>query len=118
MRIGGISVADREKVIRGLERFIDDFKPFCGNRADWQKVYDALALLKEQEARVVTTADFENNPGLDDGGHLNVWEEYKSGARFGWNTINVNDVRAFTDLRRYWTSRPTEEQRKAVPWNE
>lgn len=52
MRIGGISVADREKVIRGLERFIDDFKPFCGNRADWQKVYDALALLKEQTERI------------------------------------------------------------------
>lgn len=45
-------MADREKVIRGLERFIDDFKPFCGNRADWQKVYDALALLKEQTERI------------------------------------------------------------------
>jgi len=42
-------MADREKVIRGLVRFIDDFKPFCGNRADWQKVYDALALLREQD---------------------------------------------------------------------
>ena len=40
---------DREKVIKGLEQFIADFKPFCGNKADWQRVYDALALLKAQE---------------------------------------------------------------------
>lgn len=40
---------DREKVIKGLEQFIADFKPFCGNKADWQRVYDAIALLKAQE---------------------------------------------------------------------
>ena len=44
-------MADREKVIKGLEQFITDFKPFCGNKADWQKISDALALLKEQDAR-------------------------------------------------------------------
>lgn len=40
---------DREKVINGLEQFIADFKPFCGNKADWQRVYDAIALLKAQD---------------------------------------------------------------------
>ncbi|MBQ3955238.1 MAG: hypothetical protein II680_05060 [Clostridia bacterium] len=82
----------------------------CGKRA--------VALPKEQEARVVTTADFENNPNLDDigSGHLNVWEEYKDSTRSGWNTINVNDVRAFTDIRRYWTSRPSPEQMANTPW--
>jgi hypothetical protein len=115
-------MADREKVIRGLECHGDGVyescKP-CPYHYDGCEIAlcrDALALLKEQEPRVVTTADFENNPGLDDGGHLNVWEEYKSGARFGWNTINVNDVRAFTDIRRYWTSRPTPEQMRDTPW--
>lgn len=38
-----------EKVIAGLEQFIADFKPFCGNKGDWQRVFDALALLKAQE---------------------------------------------------------------------
>ena len=38
---------DREKVIKGLEQFIADFKPFCGNKSDWQRVDDALALLKD-----------------------------------------------------------------------
>ena len=40
---------DREKVIKGLEQFISDFKPYCGNKADWGRVFDALALLKAQE---------------------------------------------------------------------
>ena len=43
-------MTDREEVVKGLEQFITDFKPFCGNKADWQKIYDALALLKAQEA--------------------------------------------------------------------
>lgn len=42
-------MADVEKVIAGLEQFIVDFKPFCGHKADWQRVDDALALLKSQE---------------------------------------------------------------------
>ena len=41
---------DREKVIKGLEQFKADFKPFCGNSSDWARVDDTLALLKEQEA--------------------------------------------------------------------
>lgn len=39
----------REETIKGLEEFVRDFKPFCGNQTDWKKVYDAIALLKEQE---------------------------------------------------------------------
>ena len=42
-------MADREKVIKGLERFKADFKPFCGNSLDWARVDAALALMKEQE---------------------------------------------------------------------
>lgn len=118
---------DREKVIAALEWCIEKpCNPKCPyfTQEDKAQAYclfkkilpDALALLKGQEARVVTTADFENNPNLDDGGHLNVWEEYKDGTRYRWNTINVNDVRAFTDIHRYWTSRPTPEQMRDTPW--
>ena len=129
-------MADREKVIRGLEchatkgfvacqdcpyypdeLIYEDDDDMEGTICEEKLAADALALLREQEPRVVTTADFENNPNLDDGGHLNVWEEYKDGTRYRWNTINVNDVRAFTDIHRYWTSRPTPEQMRAVPWN-
>jgi hypothetical protein len=120
-------MADREKVIRGLEACACDMRlmhyedcPYHTNkvRSITRMMRDVLALLKEQEARLVTVADFENNPGLDDGGHLNVWKEYKDGSRCGWDTIIVNDARAFTDLRRYWTSRPTPEQMREMKWEE
>lgn len=42
-------MTDREEVINGLEQFISDFRPFVGNKADWQRVDDALVLLEEQE---------------------------------------------------------------------
>lgn len=38
----------RDEVIKGLEQFIADFKPFAGNNADWKRVKDALALLKQE----------------------------------------------------------------------
>jgi len=41
---------DIEKAIKGLEQFKSDYKPFCGNRADWERVDNALAVLKEQKA--------------------------------------------------------------------
>lgn len=44
---GSRVVIDRDKAINGLERFIADLQPYCGNEADWRRVYDALALLKE-----------------------------------------------------------------------
>ena len=44
-------MTDRGKVIRGLEEFKADLKPFSGNHADWQKVDDALELLKAKEPK-------------------------------------------------------------------
>ena len=43
-------MADIDKVIEGLEQFKADLKPFCGNRADWERFDAGLALLKEQES--------------------------------------------------------------------
>lgn len=41
----------REEVVRGLERFIDDYKRYI-NHADFQRLYNALALLKERGPKV------------------------------------------------------------------
>jgi len=41
-------MSDREKTIKRLEQFKADFKPFCGNGSDWERVDNAIALLKEQ----------------------------------------------------------------------
>lgn len=108
----------RDEIIRDIEEraYGAGAGQYMSLRCDVAR--EILVLLRDQEARLVTTADFENNHNLDDSGHLNVWEEYKDSTRSGWNTINVNDVIAFTDIRRYWTARPTEEQRKAVKWDD
>lgn len=41
---------DREKIIKGLEQFKADLKPFCGSHADWKRFDAGLAMLKEQNA--------------------------------------------------------------------
>ena len=41
---------DMEKVIKGMEQFRADLKPFCGNHADWERFDAGLSMLKEQEA--------------------------------------------------------------------
>jgi len=41
---------DRKNVIKGLEQFKADFKPFCGNGSDWARVDAAIALLKKQDS--------------------------------------------------------------------
>ena len=42
---------NREKVIKGMEQFRADFKPFFGNHADWERFDAGLSMLKEQEER-------------------------------------------------------------------
>ena len=125
----------REKVIKGLEQFIADFKPFCGNKADWQRVYDALALLKEQEPRVMTIESIQMRTP--------IWIETRKKSKYlytGWalayerqvgegitgERLGMADpsgrmhwwrVDDHTKSWRCWTSRPTDEQREAIPWN-
>lgn len=45
---------DREGIIKGLEQFRADLKPFCGSHADWERFDAGLALLKEQEPHVLS----------------------------------------------------------------
>ena len=92
---------DREKVIKGLEQFKSDFKPFCGSLADWKRVDDALALLKEQGWNVLTEdADgvIHGLPG-DDGQYLmtdgkEIWiDEYVDGVSDGISLDSGRDIR-------------------------
>ena len=43
---------DRDKVIKGMEQFRSDIKPFCGGKADWERFDAGLALLKKQKWHV------------------------------------------------------------------
>ena len=47
-------MAELEKVIKGMEQFRADLKPFCGNHADWERFDAGLSMLKEQEKKQIT----------------------------------------------------------------
>lgn len=41
-----------DEVIKGLEQFKADIKPFCGGHADWERFDAGLALLKEKKESI------------------------------------------------------------------
>jgi hypothetical protein len=120
-------MTDRKKVIRGLEQFKADFKPFCGNKSDWARVDDALALLKAHEPRVMTPEEVMQTGPEDVCGIVEIIEEeHMYGC---WmRRYDEEHVELLCDVpnlpeklqkgcARIWTARPTEEQRKAVKWD-
>lgn len=145
-----IRLADREKAILGLEcclETIDDEScpeicPYYSECMKYKKrcifqyvMKDALALLKAQEARVMTLEEIEDAldnvvwldiPGaenLADGFSLIMAYSRKNGfvlldSPFGDNPSQ--DRFEYTDYNktwRCWTARPTDEQREAVKWD-
>ena len=135
-------MAERKKVIEGLECCVRHFGecescPYDegrGNCGCGKQLYaDALTLLEVQEVRVMTLEEVKRLAPDND-----VWIEYHELA--GW-TISAVTVREIDDngmlcrlqcltfgFDRYgcyggdwmawrcWTSRPTDEQREATPW--
>ena len=119
-------MADREKVIKGLECCSDVGGKHCyegkcpyasmSEPCREQLVRDALALLKEQEARELTIdewrewkANTKRNP------ICNLWENDTSPM---W-ILNPNDVHEPAFLMgklKLFTGKPTFEQCKAVKW--
>ena len=80
--------------------------------------------LKAQEPHIVTIADYENNTIVDKDGNLAVWRESRhlNGIAYhndGWVILNRDRVEGWfnSEMVRFWTSRPTDEQREATPWN-
>lgn len=140
----------REKVIRGLECCALGAFDTCEGcpyteetRCSEHLCGDALALLREQEARVLSWEE------VDKSGNLYVWTEihsfYSGRGCLVYCTVvrseffdelfrlredsGIDWTRAEEDYNRdnyqgvhsgwrCWTARPTEEQRKAVPWEE
>ena len=128
---------DREKVINALE----DYEPYA-REFDSLSVYgwvvlDALALLKEQEPRVMTLEEVKGMKRLT----ICAVEQRSKVIKTTFNaeyggivTIgneNFLDFGLYGDTNRYrrtearygktwrcWTSRPTDEQIQAVKWDE
>lgn len=89
------------------------------------KVYDKINELKAQEPRLITNADFENKELVDSAGSMPAWIEYRHGEE--WDEYNdgnddewsmVYQFNFESEFYRCWTSRPTDEQRKAVKWDD
>jgi hypothetical protein len=123
-------MTEPEKVIKGLMRL-------HGSKETMDIIFDAINLLKGQEPRVMTLEEVKQHNNQDGC----VWFEqptYNANASFAiqddecdecteiispyilgehinhgyWSNSNYNRT------WRCWTSRPTDEQRKAVKWNE
>ena len=124
----------REKVIKGFECCDNDDCDNCPYfRSDDENDLgtckatlhrDAIALLKAQEPHIVTIADYENNPNVDKDGNLAVWRESRhlNGIAYyndGWVILNRNRVEGWfnSEMIRFWTSRPTDEQMEKVKWD-
>ena len=141
---GFLVMTNREKVVRGLEACVSDSRLMqCENcpyqtyksRCVIKLMQDALALLKEQEARVLEYSEIEKHPlvWLEDNDKEDVipalFLQYN-----GWSAeFVVQDPDKYVDAIvrsamvsavegmygmtwRAWTSRPTPEQMREVPW--
>lgn len=104
----------REEIIKGLEVILEETADMFYRST----IQDALALLKSQEARLVTYDDFHS--GREDGGEaIPCWKEARSKTRrSGWAVVVYGKTLADreTGVARYWTARPTEEQMREEAW--
>lgn len=107
----------RQEVMDGLLDWIivggctganDRYRPY---------IYGALALLREQEPRVMTLEEIQERAETVDPDP--VFVEWKSGAT-AWVLYTIDNIyymakRPYMDIR-VWTSRPSEQQMRDTPW--
>lgn len=92
-------------------------------------IEDALDTIEDalhaQEPRVMTLEYFDNSLDKDSKGCLVAWVEYRRDEEWAeywegtcdeWSVIRRDDFYSGESYR-FWTSRPTDAQREAVPWN-
>ena len=131
-----VGIDDREKVIKGLEIHLKGNSrckgcPYpnnglCGD----QLMADALALLKEQEPRIIPFDEINDHEvlwlevkGVETEEGLAPWVKTLNQRWFSplfCNSERPDMILSWPDeygkFCRCWTSRPTDEQRKAVKW--
>ena len=97
----------------GMEFYVNNFRMGDFN----ELLRDTAAMLSEQP-RLLTEEDFLTDMA-DSGGAIPCWKEpVASTRREGWAVIVYgkwyNDRKSM--LARYWTGKPTEEQKAGTPW--
>lgn len=128
-------MADLEKVIRGLELCAYDPDPgqelkeirscpecpYYRAGCSPQLIRDALALLQEQEPRVMTLDEVIHSKDW-------IWYQWKNthcgwaiavncdGKWIEWEDSTTDQLCKYGKKWRCWTSRPTPEQMRDTPW--
>ena len=96
------------------------------------EVREIVELIREQEARVLTKSEAISYPEMknafDEKDKPPLYVEYKTPQSYfvKWVSVDnvywwMNDIELNMDYGkefRFWTSLPSDEQRKAVPWGE
>lgn len=114
-------MTDREKAIRILE---GNYKSFVlRHNGELLTVNELIALLKAKQPRVMTDADFIDNPNMDSQGFLPAWLEYRRDGEWAeywddtedeWANVTADNFRG--EGYRCWTARPDEKVRAETPW--
>lgn len=123
----------REKVILGLRchkaGYCEECMkcPYRDDGCETTLCNDAIALLKAQEPRVMTFQEIKDSMGIP------VWVEYADNENWNGYGVPTSDHKAYIMIYganaycaqyarsanvkwRCWTSRPSDEQRKAAKW--
>ena len=108
-------MTDREKAIRILEGNYKDF--VLRHNGELFTVNELITLLRTQEPRVLTPdeADVAEVVWFEARNHTHIEPMLTAGKRFADETADW--FRYGRDWR-CWTSRPTDEQREAVKWDD
>ena len=108
-------MSDREKAIRILEGNYKDF--VLRHNGELLTVNKLIALLKEQEPRVLTPdeADAAEVVWFEVRNHTHIEPMLTRGKRFADETADW--FRYGRDWR-CWSARPTDKQREEAPWDE
>lgn len=110
-------MADREQIILELESDISRAEAVDNEWVDCIRVNTlrkAVELLKEQESHLLIEDDFVN---ADHYGYIPAWTEERNGDQF-WKCVTRRSLNCDTKRMRYWSNKPTDEQREAVKWDD
>lgn len=106
---------DLEKVIQGIDMCLHRFCcgadcPYYSEGCMEQLREDALVLLKEQEPRVLTWEEAEKAEVC--------WLEQRGYEPYATDDADTWNPEIYGKVYRCWSLKPTDEQRKAIKWDD
>lgn len=106
----------RENIIRGFERFVQEYSVEYTDYNE-EVLQGVLALLKEQEPKVITQEEWDKWRHIPNGKRDPLYVQHSTGGWWILNHSNWMEIAFLTGEIRIWTSRPTKEQMEVIPWN-